>query len=142
MSDDEQRLFGTPGAEVMHFDLASAYEEQVDAYFDEPRPDDDPWTIEEWTVRPPSSHLRRVDWFIEEQVEHIADDLGEGGYEAWENAADDDVKAAFQAAFDLWASKVTYVMADKLVRTHTVTWDADLTPLIDGEPLYHDKATT
>jgi len=133
----DERLFGIPGAEDMHFDLASAYEAQVDAWFDEPRAEDDPWKIEEWTVRPPSSNLPNLDYFIEDLAERAADDSGEGAYDAWLNAADDAVKSAFRVALDLWASKVGYRTGDELVRTYTITWRGpDNEPLADGEPIY------
>lgn len=135
MSDE--RLYGVPGAERMDFDLASAYESQIEPWHDEH--DNRPLTIEEWSVCDTVSHVPPVDLILDNACEWAGDNglLDEDGFYAFENAARrDDVRAAFQAALDLWASKVKFRMADKCLRTYTVTWDEHGNPLVDGEPLY------
>jgi hypothetical protein len=135
MSDEH--LFGIPGSEHMYFDLANAYESQIDPYHDEH--DIRPNQIEEWSVCDVKGHLLDVDRLTDWAVEMACDDgmWDEDGADDIANAAKGpDVRAAFEAALDLWASKIKYRMADKCLRTWTITWDANDEPLADGEPIY------
>ena len=131
------RLYGTPDAEYLDLDLASAYERwEADLILDdgEPRPD---CTIEEWTTAPVTVPANAVATVVEELCERMADDGDEGYYDSWMDAANhDDVRLAFQAAADLLASKVTYRMADRLVATHGITHDDEGEPMLNGERLY------
>ena len=134
MSDE--RLYGAPDAEILYDDWADA----ADAALGWCDPSNgDPVTIEEWTVHPPSYHLpsaaRVVEW-VDEQVV-LDGEISEPVYDDWESASTHpDVIAAFQAALDVMASKVSGRMANEKVATHEVTWDADGNPLLDGEPLH------
>jgi hypothetical protein len=139
MSDHtDLRLFGQPGAEHLHFDLAASYENDIEPWRD-PENDDRKWVIEEWSVRPSKDHLPTVDLVLEWAGEWAAEmgELDEDGSYAFDNAAQDPaVVAAFQTALDLWASKVPHRMAGDHLRDHRVTWDDNGKPLVDGEPLY------
>ena len=135
MSDEH--LFGIPGSEHMYFDLATAYESQIDPYHDEH--DNCPNQIEEWSVCDAKGHLIDADSLLDWASEWSADngELDEDGWDDLANAAKTaDVRAAFETALDLWASKVRYRMADKCLRTWIITWDDEGEPLADGEPIY------
>src|SRR5690554_4331345 len=98
---EERHLFGTPSAEVMCSDAAECYETEI-VPFVEPTEEaaaGRSTTIEEWTSHPPSWHMPTVDRLIEQVVEWAADELDEGGYDAYETAGQDpEVAAAFEAA--------------------------------------------
>lgn len=131
----DDRLYGIPDAEHMHFHLADAYENQIDPYVDEH--DRRPQQIEEWTSVSVGASLPSADYLIELAGEMAVDDLTEDGWYDIENAGKHpEVLAAFIAALDLWASKTKYRMADKLIRTWEITWDDNGEPLADGEPIY------
>jgi hypothetical protein len=141
---DLDRLYGLPGAESLDATLNDCYDRWRDDYAD-----DDPATfadvvvrIEEWTIAP----HRVPDYIIDYAVECVTDRMGDEGDEdysdQWEEAAEqDDVKAAFRAAADLLASKVTYRMADELVATHVLTHDRSGRAFLaaTGAPLYTTK---
>jgi hypothetical protein len=92
--------------------------------------------IEEFSVHPARYHFPRVDWVTEWIGEWVAENgMVAEGFDA-DEAVDDEVRAAFDAALDLWAGKVRYSMANELLATHTVTLDADGEPLLDGAPMY------
>jgi hypothetical protein len=135
--DDDKRLYGVPGAEVLHFDIGACYETDIEPWLHER--DHAPRVIEEWTCRPVAEHLPPGDWLIDRLLEWVADEglLDEYGYDAFELACQgEDVMAAAVALRSVIASKVNYRMADKLVAEHSVTWDDADEPLVDGEPLY------
>lgn len=135
---EEHHLFGTPGAEQLYIDLATAYEYWMEDGFPPP----DALTVvefEEWTVVPATGHLPRVDRVLDFVVEWTAEngDLDEYGAEAFEKAAThEDVKVALATALDLLASKVGYRMADEKVATHVITHDAEGRPMLNGELLF------
>lgn len=128
--NDMDRLYGLPGAEQLRFDIAEVYETEIDAYFDDP--DRREWTVEEWTVAPARSHMVDVEGLLE-WVDEWAAECGEISEGFGLPVKDADVVAAAEALLDLIASKVTWRMADRLVATHTITWDADNEPLLDGD---------
>lgn len=135
-SDD--RLYGVPGAEEMHVDLAGVYECQVEPWVDEH--DSRPHQIEEWTAVPLGSALPSADVVIEWAAEMAYEDVGDGAAEAIDDPAKDpEVVRAFAVALDLWASKIKYRMASRLVRTWEITWDPAGEPLADGEPIYQKR---
>lgn len=130
-----QRLFGIPGAEQMQTELAETYELHIDGEVDEH--DRRPRIIEEWSVRPPAAHFRSpadiIDWLLED----AADDGGEDFYDQAQHLTrDPKVLAAAEQLVDLLASRITYFTADTRLAEHTITWDDDGEPLVDGQPLY------
>lgn len=130
------RLYGEPGAEHMCFDPAEVYENlDIEA----PLTPDYTIEIEEWSVSPPTHHMPSAERALEYIVEWTGENgqIDEDANDQWIAAsAEPDVVAMMQAALDLLASKVTYRMADKLLRTLTVTFAETGEPLLDGEPLY------
>lgn len=94
--------------------------------------------IVEWSTAPVGERLLSVDRILETIYDHFADDA------EYEDASDDlerqlgkpEVIAAFTAARDLLASKMTFRYADRKLRVLTVTWDENNEPLLDGEPMY------
>lgn len=133
----EQRLYGLPHAERLHFDPADVVQEWLDD-----RCDDDTerrFVIEEWSVHPPSYHLPSVATILERICEDAYDNEWGEDSETWENATlkQDDVRAAAQALRDLIASKVTYRMANKKLRDlHVTPSDDPDNPLLEGAPTW------
>jgi hypothetical protein len=127
------RLYCVPGAEECFDNPGDAYENGIEPYLPDERE-----VIEEWSVHSPSHHLPSADRVAEYVYEFASDvEMDENCDEDYQRASlDPDVVAAFQAALDLLASKVTYRMADQLVATHLVTWDEKGRPLLDGEPMW------
>lgn len=133
----EQRLYGVPGAEVLHFDPAGTYEAKIEPWLDED--DRSPREIEEWSVRDSIDHVPSIDVLLEWIIDWTAEngELTEDGFEAFENAAKHpDVCQAADALLHALASKVTFRMADKHLRSLWVTWNEAGEPMLDGEPLY------
>lgn len=131
------RLFGRPWAEILYRDLADAYESTVEG--DPALENGEAVIIEEWTVSDNAKLMPSADRVIEEICEIAAmGEISEGWYEAAENGADDEVKALIQQAIDLWASKITFWMADKKVYTHFIRLEDDVV-LVDGAPLYRKR---
>jgi hypothetical protein len=136
----EKRLYGLPGAEVLHLDPATVYESEIDPWLDEHKGS---WEIEEWSVAPKVARLmdagsiieRVVEWAVDDSCpdEHACEDIEKAG-------RDPEVLAAFENARQVMASKFNYEYADKIVTTHLVTWDDQSEPLLDGEPMYVKKA--
>lgn len=134
------RLFGRPGAEILHADIAGVYESEIDPWLDEePGPETQAYEIEEWTVADPRRAFPAGDRIAEWITETVADE-GEGD----EGFFDDVERAAiraqavewFDAVVAAWAKRMTYRMADRKVASHLVTWNAAGEPLLDGEPMY------
>jgi hypothetical protein len=132
---DEQRLYGLPFAEVMHFDAATVYE-QVEcdgASF--------PITIEEWSVHPPIYHVPSANRILDWLTEWIADngEVFEDSYDQFEAATKKpDVVAAVENLRSVLASKITFRMAAHHLRDLVVTLDEADEPLLDGKPMYVD----
>jgi hypothetical protein len=128
----EQRLYGVPGAEVMHFDPATVYESEI-----EPTGDEHPERaeIEEWSVHPPRALLPSAEALMEWISEWTAD-YGEvsADFDILPETAE--VKQAAEFFLDHVASKITWRQADKHVASHWITWDEKGEPLMDGKPLY------
>lgn len=123
MTDD--RLYGLPGAEHLHLDLASAYEEHAAYYEDEDVPDA---TFEEWSIRDPRPDDNTLRWWLESLAERAAEEGDEDYWGEWEAAVEHkDVWAAFRAAADLAASKIAYRMADEHLGDYRIVH-------IDGQP--------
>lgn len=109
-------LYGEPGAESLYRDMEGVIKAAND---------DNPnrvYVIEQWTSHPPLSHLVKAAVLVEGIINDLADaEIDEVCYEDWVRASEQpDVVAAFQAAFELMASKVVYRMADELVGTYSV----------------------
>jgi len=141
---DTPMLYGVPGAEELHDTPTDCFEADIDPWWDADEEADTEWFIEEWTSLPARHNLPTTDWIIEQAVEWVAEngEITEYAIDAWENAAKHPgVVAAVDAWFDLWASKVGYLMADDHVRTLTVTRGPDGQPLLDGQPMYQPAAT-
>lgn len=134
----DSRLFGVPGAEILYTTIVGCYEACVDVYGEDDK-HRAAHTIEEWTVRQPKSHLPSALGLVEWIGEHAAvnDTSEEWSDDFADNASrDPDVLAAADALLRLIASKISYRMADKRIAVHTVTWNDDLEPLVDGESLH------
>lgn len=132
------RLFGVPGAENLHDDIAAAYEVQIEPWVDDH--DRRPRVIEEFTVHPPEYHVPPASHIVEWLVERIAEDgeVDEGYYEHLQRTVEKhpDVLAATEVLRATLAALVTYRMADKRVAQHAITWDDAGEPLVNGEPMY------
>lgn len=140
-SEIAPRLYGLVGAEHLYTDPATVYESEVEDQMD-PLPDR--IEIEEWSVAPQRSHLIDAGSLLEHIHETACDnsDTDEGWCDHMADAvAKPDVIAATESLLDLIASKNQYLMADRLVATHVLTFDANGEPLYDGEPMYHGVAS-
>jgi hypothetical protein len=132
-----ERLYGVPYSESLWDDPAGAYEQQIEPYSDEH--DRRPVVIEEWTVHPPCYHLPTaaavVDWLVE-----YASDQGELTEDAAQHlqdkSQDASITEAAESLLSALASRMAYRMADRRVAEHTITWDSEGRPLLDGQPLY------
>lgn len=136
---DEDRLYGLPHAEHMHFDLASCYESDIDDWDAEPEVEPPTYIIEEWSVRDCVDHVPSVDTLLDWLSEWTCEngEIDEDGCDTFTDAMrHPDVKAEARRFLDFCAARISYRMADKLVATHTITWDADGEPLDNGEPIY------
>lgn len=129
------RLYGVPGAEALYRDIAEAYESQIEPFCDD---HEGTRIIEEWTVLPAGSTFRSpadiVDWLCED----AADDAPDGWYDCIEHLDHDPVVlAAAEALRAALIERATpYWIADRRVAEHTITWDAEGEPLVNGEPMY------
>lgn len=138
MKEDE-RLWGTPGAEYMQSDAASVYEASIDGQVD----DDDVAkgvTIEEWTVESDEDILERVrdaDVIINDIHDEFCEDYGSEEDPLEGIDQDDEALAAAEALRRVIAKKATgWRWAKEKIADHLITWDAAGEPLLDGEPLY------
>lgn len=135
-SDDERPLYGLDFDEYLHDDPESVYE----LWADDRDVDDRPERLEiiEWSVVTMGTFLPDADRVIDRVMSRLEDEpIFEEGYEAILQAADDDVRAAFKSAVDLWSSKIHgWRQADKELRRLIVTWNEQGEPLLDGEPMY------
>ena len=105
----EQRLFGEPGDEVLHFDIDVAWERATGD------------VIEEHTVHPTTHHLPSVDGLLEWVSEWSAEngELDEYGSADIDEAMNHgDVEDAVRALYAAISGHVTYRMADEVVATH------------------------
>lgn len=135
---EEMRLWGTPGAERMELEAASAYESQIDGFDGSDDPKE--WVLEEWSVAPRGSSVPVASSILEWMVESAADELVEGGWEDLEDIARrPEVIAAAETLRQAMASRVRFWMADDLLATHSVTFDDAGEPLLDGEPMYERR---
>lgn len=139
MDDADERLWGTPGAEMMYLDVGTAYESEIEMWVDEDR--DKVWKLEEWSVQPQGSTVPSPGAILEWMEESACDELVEGGYEQIADITKDpEVRSLAEALCQAFVKRVTFRMADKLLATHVVTFDADGEPLLDGEPMYVKRA--
>lgn len=132
----DDRLYGLMDAEHLHNDPVMVYEVEVMDVYD-PMPER--IEVEEWTVAPQRNHLPDagdlLEWLHETACDRM--EVDEGWCDHMEAATKkSDVIAAAEALLDLLASKNQYRMADQLVATHVITFDAKGEPLLDGEPMY------
>jgi hypothetical protein len=127
----EDRLYGTPGAEWLHGSPYDVWESEIDPLRDG---DDTEWVIEEWASTGADDRIMGGRVIVEHVMEHLCDEMVEGG-DAWVNVTEDGaVIAAAEALSALIARRVTYRWAEKKVAEHTITLDPDDEPLLDGEP--------
>jgi hypothetical protein len=119
------RLYGEPDAETLHADIDAA----IAGHLWLGLPDDDAFTIHEWTVTAVSPPKPAT--VIELVCEWIADDLcqTERDDNLWGARADPDCLATASALVTLIASRVTWQMANQHVATWTVVIRPDGTPL-------------
>lgn len=122
MTETNDRLYGQPGDEHMHFDAESVLDSC----------DKDEVEIEEWTVRPPREHLPPVDHLLEWIAESDYDVTEEWWESARDAVAHEDVKALAEKLLETIAEHITYRMADRRVAVHTYRW------VPAAEPAYED----
>ena len=147
MTRQPARLYGLPHAERLSDDPAGVWESEVEPNLD---PDNlGPWTVEEWTVRPPLSTTPSTHLLLEWITEHVDDELGLEEPSIPKLEDDAQVKATADYLLALIASRASYFAADELVATHVLEVantealadpSATLDPLLDGEPLYGPRA--
>lgn len=115
----QQYLYGTDGAEHLHFEIEDACDRSASLRTDT-------FTICEYTVHPPFHHLPNVQIVAEWIGEHAGEETDEYFYEeACDALADPEVHALLTAALNLAASKITYRMADTIVASYQVTVNAE-----------------
>jgi len=132
------RLYGVAHSERLQLDIASVYETDIEPYlgdYDQTRE----YIIEEWTVREQRSLLPSVDRVIE-MVLDACDEVTEGWMEDAADRVDPEVESGFGAALDVLASKIRYLMADRKIGEHRLSFDGRGDPLVDGHPLYRKVA--
>lgn len=117
MSD---RLFGTPGAEILYDDIATVWETEIDPLRE--HGDDGPWVVEEWTVRPKLQHLPTVEDVLE-LIEDWTAENGELSEEADIDFHSDACKAAAAVLLGACAEALHWRMADRKVAEHTLVAD-------------------
>lgn len=129
-----ERLYGVPGTEHMHDDPAGVYESDIEEWASIAEPQ----TIEEWTVKPVIDTVTSADCILDDIAERMGDEMDENGHDELHKVIrHPEVVEAAEALRQAIASKVHYWWVDRLVATHTVTWDEKDQPLLDGEPMYH-----
>jgi hypothetical protein len=130
---DDRRLYGLPEAEWMESDPSAVYESAEENFDSRP----ESFTIEEWSVHPPRYHLPTSDVLIGWIADWVADNGGRimDGVMGFEVESAEATVAA-EALLQVIANNITGMMADKRLRTLTVTWNSDGGPLLDGEPMY------
>ena len=138
---EDERLYGTVGAEHLQTDAATVYETDIEPWH-EPSPDLR-IEIEEFDVHPARYHLPDADRLLE-WVDEWACDMGDVdeffGDRLRAVVAVDEVKQAAEALLDAVAAHMTYRMAKNHLRSLWVTWDEHGEPLLDGEPMYVKSA--
>lgn len=134
-----ERLYGVPGAELCWPDLGSVYELQIEPDLVEKVPS--PRVIEEWSVWPAVALLPSARDLLDRLIEDAAENAGTGDYyDSVEHLArEPELLALAQGLVDAFAGRITYSVADKRLAEHTVTWDDEGEPLIDGELLYRRR---
>lgn len=153
MAEQKQdRLWGVPGAEDMQFEAESAYESQIDGYYDGGEDDllDQTHYLEEWSVEAVIDSFPSAVTLREYMAEFIAERAvdGHGGedyYEAVETAFNvPEVEQYLQMALEHAAGNITYRCADKLIATHAITYakreDGGIDVFMDGKPFYDHPA--
>lgn len=126
------RLYGFPGDEHLQNDpwtVIEQYCEEVDPDFRTDR------EIEEFDVQPTINLLPRVDFILEWIAEHVEE---EAGFEHWHDQMSDAITdpVVIALADELRAAiarRITFMVADKLVATHPLTF-VDGVPHYDGAP--------
>lgn len=141
--NEAPRLYAVPYSEHCHDDIAGVYETDIEPYVDEH--DRRPRVVAEYTVHPPKYHLPSSEQVVEWLVEWATDrgELTEDAADHLERNVDHDaVHAAAEALLDAVAARMRYRMANRRVAEHTITWDCDGAPLVDGDPLYRPASPT
>ncbi len=131
------RLYGTPGAEVMYSELEDCYETEIEEWRE--GREVHAYTIEEWTVYPPRHHLPSVDQIGTWMSEWVAEDgeVCEGASEDFDKILGDvAIKSRIEQLLSAIAEKVTCRMAKDKVQDFVITFDNNNEPLIDGAPMY------
>jgi hypothetical protein len=101
-----------------------------------------PRIIEEWAVMPATSHLPSAEQVLEYMAEWVGEqgEVDEYGCDHWAfGVTDPDVVAAAENLRIVFASKISYRMADKMLREHLVTWNEAGDPLLDGHLMYTSR---
>lgn len=138
MNVEGKRLYGTPGAESLQWELNSVWESEIEPLLGY---DDDPteWEIEEWTVAPSRSHLPTAEWVIGYVSDYLADysELTDGPFNIFYEMLKSPYSVEMVETWLKWvAENVPAGMADELQHTYKITLDADGKPLVDGSPMY------
>lgn len=133
-----KRLYGEPGAEVMHWNLSDVWESEIEPFL-EYGSERDSWEIEEWTVAPSRSHLPTVDWVLDHVADYLSDwaELTEDPFDIFEKVLKSPESEAMVEKWLSWiADKVPAGMAETHLKTFEITLDGDGKPLVNGSPMY------
>jgi hypothetical protein len=129
-----ERLYGLPGADILHADIATVWEVDIDPFREA---DQVGWVVEEWTVADPADSLPSPAMTVESAASWISDEWCE---DPWPSTPPDEDARCLDLARQLHvaiAACVTYHQAAELVASHHIVLDAVTgEPTLDGQPLY------
>lgn len=109
---DEQRLYGPPDAESMDFDPDQAATDYLAIWDHEAG---ETFTIEEWTVHPPSYHLPDASALLDMIDEASSDELSLGFGDCYIPATTGKVKEITERFLAALAEQITWRQADRHV---------------------------
>ncbi len=140
MTDNEQHLYGLPGAEHMYFTAAEVYECEIDGQHDA---DTTSWEVEEWSTRDPISTVPSAEAIVDHVLEYTCDDdYPECPWGDDHPIQDPELLALAEKLRERVAATLgSYRLADKPVGNHTISLVETDDPkypivMLDGEPMY------
>lgn len=142
---DEEFLYGVPGAEVLYLTAETVWELEIEPWHDAGDIENSPpsWVIEKWTATPLAHFVPSTDCVLESIESVTSDEVSEGAGDHLDRAfGDPAVIEAFDAALALLKANLTdgWFQAEDKVGELVVTLDADGKPLLDGQPMYVERA--
>ena len=138
MSNNDERLWGVPGGECMHLSAVEAYETEISPYVDSIDRAEPGATskLEEWTAVPLRDRIIPADDILDNVQGWLLAEMGTADGEAIEMATTSlQAKEAAERLRSVIGAGLDYWCADRLVGEHTITWDSEGMPLLDGAPL-------